>query len=105
MTKPRILITNDDGIHAEGIKALEAALAPLGEVIVVTQQAEMCGASHRLSLARPIRIRRIDNKHRTVDVTPTDCVVMALNKIIPPDMPPDICCSGINHGPNLGDNA
>jgi len=105
MAKPRILITNDDGIHAEGIKALEAALAPLGEVFVVAPEAEMSGASHSLTLARPLRIRRIDDHHWTVDGTPTDCVVMALNKILPPDMPPDICCSGINHGPNLGDDA
>lgn len=105
MEKPRILITNDDGIHAEGIKALEAALSPLGEVFVVAPEAEMSGASHSLTLARPLRIRRIDDHHWTVDGTPTDCVVMALNKILPPDMPPDICCSGINHGPNLGDDA
>ena len=105
MAKPRILITNDDGIHAEGIKALEAALAPLGEVFVVAPEAEMSGASHSLTLARPLRIRRIDDHHWTVDGTPTDCVVMALNKILPPDMPPHICCSGINHGPNLGDDA
>ncbi|MBV6497276.1 MAG: 5'/3'-nucleotidase SurE [Acidobacteria bacterium] len=105
MAKPRILITNDDGIHAEGIKALEAALAPIGEVFVVAPEAEMSGASHSLTLARPLRIRRIDDHHWTVDGTPTDCVVMALNKILPPDMPPDICCSGINHGPNLGDDA
>ncbi|MBX3282661.1 MAG: 5'/3'-nucleotidase SurE [Acidobacteria bacterium] len=105
MAKPRILITNDDGIHADGIKALEAALMPLGEVFVVAPEAEMSGASHSLTLARPLRIRRIDDHHWTVDGTPTDCVVMALNKILPPDMPPDICCSGINHGPNLGDDA
>ncbi|KXK02071.1 MAG: 5'/3'-nucleotidase SurE [Acidobacteria bacterium OLB17] len=105
MARPRILITNDDGIHADGIKALEAALSPLGEVFVVAPEAEMSGASHSLTLARPLRIRRIDDHHWTVDGTPTDCVVMALNKILPPDMPPDICCSGINHGPNLGDDA
>ena len=105
MAKPRILITNDDGIHADGIKALEAALMPLGEVFVVAPEAEMSGASHSLTLARPLRIRRIDDHHWTVDGTPTDCVVMALNKILHPDMPPDICCSGINHGPNLGDDA
>lgn len=105
MAKPRILITNDDGIHADGIKALEAALSDLGEVFVVAPEAEMSGASHSLTLARPLRLRRIDDHHWTVDGTPTDCVVMALNKILPPDMPPDICCSGINHGPNLGDDA
>lgn len=105
MAKPRILITNDDGIHAEGIKALELALAPIGEVFVVAPEAEMSGASHSLTLARPLRIRRIDDHHWTVDGTPTDCVVMALNKILPFDMAPHICCSGINHGPNLGDDA
>ena len=102
---PKILLTNDDGIHAEGIAALEAALRPLGEVYVVAPESEMSGASHSLTLARPLRIRQVDERHWTVDGTPTDCVVMALNQILGPDQWPDICCSGINHGPNLGDDA
>lgn len=103
--KPRILVTNDDGIHAEGIQALEEALSEIGDVYVVAPASEMSGASHSLTLARPLRIRRIDDRHWTVDGTPTDCVTLALNMILPPEERPDICASGINHGANLGDDA
>lgn len=103
--KKRILITNDDGIHAEGIEALESALAEIGDVFVVAPASEMSGASHSLTLSRPLRIRQIDDRHWTVDGTPTDCVTLALNLILPPEKQPHICASGINHGPNLGDDA
>lgn len=103
--RPRILITNDDGIHSEGIAALEQAMSDLGDVYVVAPEAEMSGASHSLTLSRPLRIRQVDERHWTVDGTPTDCVVLALNQILAPDLLPDICCSGINHGANLGDDA
>ena len=103
--RPRILITNDDGIHSEGIAALESAMNEIGEVYVVAPESEMSGASHSLTLARPLRIRQIDDRHWTVDGTPTDCVTLALNKILGPDDYPDICVSGINHGGNLGDDA
>jgi 5'-nucleotidase len=102
---PRILITNDDGIHAEGIKALEDAMDEIGEVYVVAPESEQSGASHSLTLARPLRIRQVDERHWTVDGTPTDCVTMALNQILLPNERPDICVSGINHGANLGDDA
>lgn len=105
MKKKSILITNDDGIHSEGIAALEAAMEGLGEVYVVAPESEMSGASHSLTLARPLRIRQIDERHWTVDGTPTDCVTLALNQILAPDIRPDICVSGINHGANLGDDA
>jgi 5'-nucleotidase len=65
----------------------------------------MSGASHSLTLSRPLRIRQIDARHWTVDGTPTDCVTLALNRILLPDERPHICASGINHGPNLGDDA
>ncbi|HEY0461312.1 MAG TPA: 5'/3'-nucleotidase SurE [Pyrinomonadaceae bacterium] len=103
--KIRILITNDDGYHAEGIIALENALSEIGEVYVVAPASEMSGASHSLTLSRPLRIRQIDARHWTVDGTPTDCVTLALNRILPPEERPHICASGINHGPNLGDDA
>jgi 5'-nucleotidase len=103
--KVRILITNDDGIHAEGIKALENALLEVGDVFVVAPESEMSGASHSLTLARPLRIRQIDERHWTVDGTPTDCVTLALNRILPVEQRPHICASGINHGANLGDDA
>src|SRR5688572_26100887 len=103
--RPRILITNDDGIHSEGIEALEAAMNEIGEVYVVAPATEMSGASHSLTLERPLRIRQIDERHWTIDGTPTDCVTLALNRILTNGERPDICVSGINHGANLGDDA
>lgn len=103
--KVRILVTNDDGIHSEGISELEKALSEIGDVYVIAPASEMSGASHSLTLARPLRIRQIDERHWTVDGTPTDCVLLALNRILLPEQMPHICASGINHGPNLGDDA
>lgn len=103
--KTRILITNDDGYHSDGIIALENALAEIADVYVVAPASEMSGASHSLTLARPLRIRQIDARHWTVDGTPTDCVTLALNRILSADERPAICVSGINHGANLGDDA
>src|SRR5918911_615921 len=79
----RILLTNDDGIHSEGLTQVEAALREVGDVYVVAPASEMSGASHSLTLARPLRIRKIDERHWTVDGTPTDCVTLALHKILP----------------------
>src|SRR4026209_37045 len=101
----RILITNDDGIHSDGLIKLEDALKQLGDVYVVAPASEMSGASHSLTLARPLRIRQLDDRHWAIDGTPTDCVTLALNKILSEDQHPDICVSGINHGGNLGDDA
>jgi 5'-nucleotidase len=101
----RILLTNDDGIHSDGLIKLEEALKEVGDVYVVAPASEMSGAAHSLTLARPLRIRQIDDRHWTVDGTPTDCVTLALNKILPDDERPHICASGINHGGNLGDDA
>jgi 5'-nucleotidase len=101
----RILLTNDDGIHSEGLILLEEALREVGDVYTVAPASEMSGASHSLTLARPLRIRRIDDRHWSVDGTPTDCVTLALNKILPEGERPHICVSGINHGGNLGDDA
>jgi 5'-nucleotidase len=103
--KTRILITNDDGYHSQGIVELEKALKEVGDVYVVAPESEMSGASHSLTLARPLRIRKIDDRHWTVDGTPTDCVTLALNQILPKNERPHICASGINPGANLGDDA
>ena len=99
------MITNDDGYHSEGIEALEAAMKLIGDVYVVAPASEQSGASHSLTLSRPLRIRQIDPHHWTVDGTPTDCVTFALNRILPVELRPHICVSGINHGANLGDDA
>src|ERR1044071_5962825 len=103
--RKRILITNDDGYHSDGIIALEQAMSDLGDVYVVAPASEQSGASHSLTLARPLRIRQIDGRHWTVDGTPTDCVTLAVNQILADDVRPHLCVSGINHGPNLGDDA
>jgi 5'-nucleotidase len=99
----KILVTNDDGIHSEGIVALEGPLRALGEVMTVAPAHEMSAASHSLTLSRPLRIDRIDECHYSVDGTPTDCVTLAMN-IIMAGSPPDIVVSGINKGGNLGDD-
>src|SRR4029450_833448 len=101
----RILIPNDDGIHSDGLIKLEEALKAIGDVYVVAPASEMSGASHSLTLARPLRIRQLDQRHWSIDGTPTDCVTLALNKILPENERPHICVSGINHGGNLGDDA
>ena len=100
----RILLTNDDGFYSEGLRQLELALREIADVFVVAPASEMSGASHSLTLSRPLRIRQIDERHFTVDGTPTDCVTIALNQIFPGEQRPDICASGINYGPNLGDD-
>jgi 5'-nucleotidase len=103
--RPKILITNDDGYHSEGIVALKAAMAEIGDIYTVAPAAEQSGASHSLTLSRPLRIRQIEERHWAVDGTPSDCITLALNRILPPELRPDICVSGINHGANLGDDA
>ncbi|MCW5960091.1 MAG: 5'/3'-nucleotidase SurE [Pyrinomonadaceae bacterium] len=103
--KTRILITNDDGWHSEGIIALENALREIADVYVVAPESEMSGASHSLTLSRPLRIRQVDERHWTVDGTPTDCVTLALNQILPGELRPHLCASGINPGANMGDDA
>ena len=101
----RILLTNDDGIHSEGLQILERTLREVGDVYVVAPAAEMSGASHSLTLSRPLRIRQIDERHWRVDGTPTDCVTQALHPILHEYEMPHLCVSGINHGGNLGDDA
>jgi 5'-nucleotidase len=100
----RILVTNDDGIQSEGLKKLEESLREVGDVYSVAPASEMSGASHSLTLSRPLRIKRFDDRHFSVDGTPTDCVLLALNKILSPEEQPEICVSGINYGANLGDD-
>jgi 5'-nucleotidase len=100
----RILISNDDGIHAAGIKALEAiALQLTDDVWVCAPETEQSGASHSLTIHRPLRTRRYDDRHYSVDGTPTDCVMFAVNHLME-DRRPDLVLSGINHGANIGDD-
>jgi 5'-nucleotidase len=99
---PRILVTNDDGYFSEGIEALSKALEAVGEVTVVAPTSEQSATAHSLTLTRPLRARQVGERRYTVDGTPTDCVLLALTKILPKR--PDIVVSGVNHGANLGDD-
>ncbi len=100
---PRILVTNDDGIFSEGLIALAKALETVGEVTVVAPASEQSASAHSLTLTRPLRVRKVQENQYSVDGTPTDCIVLALTKIMPDNLP-DIVVSGINYGANLGDD-
>jgi 5'-nucleotidase len=99
---PRILVTNDDGVHSEGIRVLAAALAPLGDVTVVAPIEEASAIGHALTLRRPLRIETIAPRVFAIDGTPTDCVNIAITHILKEK--PDLIVSGINNGWNLGDD-
>src|SRR2546425_3225546 len=100
---PRILVTNDDGIYSEGLRKLADALRPLGEVTIVAPDREQSAASHALTLNRPLRLLELQENEWIVDGTPTDCVNLAILKLMR-DKRPDVVVSGINFGPNLGDD-
>jgi len=99
----RILVTNDDGIYSEGIRKLAKALAPQGEVFIVAPDREQSAASHALTLNRPLRLMQLESNEWIVDGTPTDCVNLGVLKLFN-DPRPDVVVSGINFGPNLGDD-
>jgi 5'-nucleotidase len=104
LAKARILVTNDDGIQAPGIKVLEAIARSLSkDVWVVAPETEQSAASHSLTLRRPLRIRRAAPRRFAVDGTPTDCVLLAINHILKADKP-TLCLSGVNRGGNLGED-
>ncbi len=102
MRKKRLLLTNDDGVQAPGLKALEDALSPLGELMVVAPDREMSGTSQSLTLYSPLRVHRLDERHFSVSGTPADAVILALHRLMPE--PPDLVVSGINPGGNMGEN-
>ena len=97
-----ILITNDDGYLAPGIRILAEELARVAEISVVAPDRNKSGASNSLTLMRPLRVERADNGYYYIDGTPTDCVHLALSGLL--DAAPDMVVSGINNGPNLGDD-
>ena len=98
----QILVTNDDGVQAPGLKALVRALGELGQVTVVAPTREVSASSHGLSLRRPIRYERVADHTYAVEGTPADGVILALNKILKGR--PDLLVSGINRGGNMGEN-
>ena len=99
---PRILVTNDDGVHSEGIKTLADALRPFGDVTVVAPIQEASAIGHALTLRRPLRIDILGPNVFAIDGTPTDCVNLAITHVL--KAKPDLIVSGINRGWNLGDD-
>ncbi|MDG3089015.1 5'/3'-nucleotidase SurE [Vibrio hannami] len=99
----KILLSNDDGVHAEGLKALADSLSDLAEVIIVAPDRNRSGASNSLTLESPLRVKQLDDNVYSVQGTPTDCVHFALNELMKDDYP-DLVLAGINHGANLGDD-
>lgn len=97
-----ILVTNDDGVHAPGIKALAEKLRDVGEVTVVAPATEMSAVSHALTISEPLRFDHLEDRTFFVEGTPADCVNLAVGKLLP--KPPDIVVSGINRGANVGDD-
>jgi 5'-nucleotidase len=99
----RILLTNDDGVHAPGLEVLERIARELSDDIwICAPTEEQSGAGHSLTLNRPVRLRRHDERRWSVAGTPTDAVTLALRKVMPE--PPDLILSGVNRGANLGDD-
>ena len=100
----RILLTNDDGIHAHGLTVLEAIARELSDdVIVVAPESDQSGVAHSLSLSDPLRLREVSPRHFAVRGTPTDCIIMGVRKIMA-DRPPDLVLSGVNRGQNVAED-
>jgi 5'-nucleotidase len=98
----KILLSNDDGYHAEGLAELARAVADLAETIIVAPDRNQSGASHSLTLDSPLRVGQTDSGAYFVNGTPTDCVHLAITGLLESD--PDMVLAGINHGSNLGDD-
>jgi len=98
----KILVSNDDGYMAEGIRALADALTELGDITVVAPDRNRSGASNSLTLENPLRLNKMDDGVYSVDGTPTDCVHLAITGLLEDE--PDMVVSGINAGANLGDD-
>jgi 5'-nucleotidase len=104
LSSARILVANDDGINAPGIKVLEKVARTLSkDVWVVAPETEQSATGHSLTLRRPLRIRQVSRRRYAVDGTPTDAVLLGINHIFR-DRKPDLVLSGINRGGNLGDD-
>jgi 5'-nucleotidase len=99
---PHILICNDDGIHAEGLRSLVEALRSVATVSVVAPSSERSASAQALTLRQPIFCEKIAEREWSVDGTPADAMIVALNKLLPEK--PDLVFSGINRGGNMGEN-
>src|SRR4030095_16846604 len=103
LAKARILVTNDDGINAPGLTVLEKAARSLSkDVWVVAPEVEQSGAAHSLTLRRPLQVRKISSRRFAVDGPPTDCVLLAVNHLVPKRRP-DLELSSVNRGANPGE--
>ncbi|MCK5862422.1 MAG: 5'/3'-nucleotidase SurE [Candidatus Hydrogenedentes bacterium] len=102
MNTPLILLTNDDGIHAPGLRLLADALAPLGEVVVYAPDRQRSAVGHGVSLHQPLRVTATAPGWNMVDGTPADCLILAIRGLL--GRRPDLVVSGINPGANLGDD-
>jgi 5'-nucleotidase len=104
LRRARILVTNDDGINAPGLRVLERiARALSSDVWVVAPETNQSGASHSLTMHRPLRVRKVSRRRFAIDGTPTDCVLLALQTVIK-NGPVDLVLSGVNQGANLGED-
>ena len=100
----RILLTNDDGIHAEGLASLERIARQLSDDIwIAAPEYEQSGASRALTLSEPLRVRRLDERRFAITGTPTDCVMLAVEELIK-DRRPDLVLSGVNRGHNTAED-
>jgi 5'-nucleotidase len=100
----RILLTNDDGVHAEGLAVLERIARMLSDdVWIVAPETDQSGLAHSLSLSEPLRLRQVSEKHFALRGTPTDCVIMGVKEIML-DGKPDLVLSGVNNGANMADD-
>jgi len=102
MEDPLILVTNDDGIHAPGLSLLTDALAELGQVYVYAPDRQQSAVGHGVSLYKPLRVTKVQERWYMVDGTPTDCVMLAARSLL--GRRPDLLVSGVNVGANLGDD-
>lgn len=100
MDKPIFFLTNDDGVNADGLRALSAGLQKLGRPFIIAPDRDNSAASHSLTLQRPLTVKRVAPDMFSVDGTPADCVTLGLTKVL--SRKPSILVSGINPGPNLG---
>ncbi|MGX5666131.1 5'/3'-nucleotidase SurE [Rhizobium daejeonense] len=99
----RILLTNDDGIHAEGLAVLERIARTLSDdVWIVAPESDQSGLAHSLTISEPLRLRKVADKRFALRGTPTDCVIMAVREVL--DRKPDLVLSGVNAGGNLADD-
>lgn len=100
--KPLILVTNDDGVYAPGLRYLAEAMRSIGRPVIVAPERDNSAVSHSLTMDRPLRVKKIEADVYAIDGTPTDCVTIAVSKIL--GERPALVASGINPGANLGDD-